>query len=62
MIDEILDLYIDYQTLYELFGDERYGDKAFAYEAEFYKVTEWCYDVLSDKDVSLYNRKQFAKG
>ena len=39
MINEILDLYNDYKFLYELFGDDRYTDKMFAYEAEFYKVT-----------------------
>ena len=59
MIDEILDLYNDYKCLYELFGDERYADKMFAYEAEFFKVTYWAYDVLQDKDVSKYNKKRY---
>jgi len=54
MIDEILDLYNDYKCLYELFGDERYADKMFGYEAEFYKVTYWAYDVLADEDTKTY--------
>lgn len=60
-IDDILDSYNEYKQLYELFGDERYADKMFAYEAEFYKVTCWAYDVLGDKDVSKYKRIKVTK-
>ena len=56
MIDQILDAYNQNKFLYELFGDEEYTDKMFGWEAEFYKVTEWCYDVLDNKDVSKYKR------
>ena len=56
MINEILDAYNHYKFLYELFGDEHYADKMFGWEAEFYKVTEWCYEVLDNKDVSGYKR------
>jgi len=53
-IDEILDSYNDNKQLYEIFKDERYADKMFAYEAEFFKVTYWAYDVLADEDTKTY--------
>jgi hypothetical protein len=44
-IDEILDHYIDYMTLYELFRDKKYLQKAKAYEA-IYQKAWYTYYVL----------------
>lgn len=60
-IDDILDSYNEYKQLYELFRDERYADKMFWYEAEFYKVTYWAYDVLADKDTKEYKIKKRSR-
>lgn len=40
IIDDLLDELNDYRALYEKFGDEEYGDRVFALEAELKKLTE----------------------
>jgi hypothetical protein len=44
-IDEILDHYNDYMTLYKMFGDKIYLQKAKAYEA-IYQKAWYTYYVL----------------
>jgi hypothetical protein len=40
VVDDLLDELNDYRALYAKFGDESYGDRVFAIEAELKKLTE----------------------